>query len=70
MEHVPSFQSLVRRKYGYIHDFSERKAIQKQGVGGLLFTSCSEWAKAKGATSIELNVWEFNTNTIAFYMNI
>ncbi|MCE4044037.1 MULTISPECIES: GNAT family N-acetyltransferase [Lysinibacillus] len=70
IEHSPSFQSLVRRKYGYIHDFGVRKALQKQGVGGLLFTGCKEWAKARGATSIELNVWEFNANAIAFYEHL
>jgi len=70
IEHSPSFQSLVRRKYAYIHDFGVRKALQKQGVGGLLFTSCREWAKARGAISIELTVWEFNVNAIAFYEHI
>jgi len=49
-----------------------RKALQKQGVGGLLFTGCKEWAKAGGASSIELNVWAFNANANAnaFYEHL
>ncbi|MCR8853596.1 GNAT family N-acetyltransferase [Lysinibacillus fusiformis] len=31
IEHSPTFQSLVRRKYAYIHDFGVRKTLQKQG---------------------------------------
>ncbi|MBD8521561.1 GNAT family N-acetyltransferase [Lysinibacillus fusiformis] len=41
-------------KYAYIHDFGVRKTLQKQGE----------------PTSIELNVWEFNANAIAFYKHI
>ncbi|MGE7021022.1 GNAT family N-acetyltransferase [Solibacillus cecembensis] len=67
IESSPSFQSLVQRKYGYIHDFGVKKDAQKQGVGKLLFEACTDWAKEMGAASVELNVWAFNTNAIEFY---
>lgn len=70
IESSPSFPSLVQRKYAYIHDFGVKKEIQKHGIGKLLFESCKEWAKARGALSIELNVWDFNTNAIEFYKHL
>jgi len=70
IEPSPSFPSLVQRKYAYIHDFGVKKEIQKHGIGKLLFESCKEWAKARGALSIELNVWDFNTNAIEFYKHL
>ncbi|WP_155592261.1 GNAT family N-acetyltransferase [Lysinibacillus cavernae] len=70
IETSPPFQSLVQRKYAYIHDFGVKKEIQKQGIGKLLFEHCKEWAIASGAASIQLNVWEFNTKAIEFYEHI
>ncbi|QSB08494.1 GNAT family N-acetyltransferase [Lysinibacillus fusiformis] len=70
IECAPPFHSLIERKYAYIHDFGVKKEIQKQGVGKRLFDRCKEWAIAKGAISIELNVWEFNTNAIEFYEHL
>lgn len=67
IESSPPFQSLTQRKYGYIHDFGVKKDAQKQGVGKLLFEACMDWTRKMGATSIELNVWAFNTNAIKFY---
>lgn len=67
IESSPPFQSLIKRKYGYIHDFGVKKDTQKQGVGKLLFEACTDWAKEMGAASIELNVWAFNTNAVEFY---
>ncbi|ATP41309.1 alanine acetyltransferase [Solibacillus sp. R5-41] len=69
IESSPPFQSLVQRKYGYIHDFGVKKDMQKQGVGKLLFEACMDWSKEMGATSVELNVWAFNTNAIEFYQH-
>ncbi|WP_238600669.1 GNAT family N-acetyltransferase [Metasolibacillus meyeri] len=39
-------------------------------MGKLLFTACVDWAQAMHATSVELNVWEFNTNAIDFYKHL
>ncbi|MEC1178048.1 GNAT family N-acetyltransferase [Metasolibacillus meyeri] len=70
IESSPPFDSLVQRRYAYIHDFSVKMNTQKQGVGKLLFTACVDWAQAMNVTSLELNVWEFNTNAIDFYKHL
>lgn len=70
IESAPPFDSLVQRQYAYIHDFGVKKDVQKQGVGKLLFTACVTWAQTMNVTSIELNVWDFNTNAIDFYKHL
>jgi diamine N-acetyltransferase len=67
IKEAPQFASLVSRKYAYISDFGVKKAFQNNGIGKQLFFACVEWAKEKGASSLELNVWEFNQKAISFY---
>ena len=33
----------------------------------MLFERCLQWAKEMDVTAVELNVWEFNEDAIAFY---
>ncbi|MGE7694014.1 N-acetyltransferase family protein [Lysinibacillus sp. NPDC094177] len=67
VETSPPFESLVPRKYAYIHDFGVKADQQRKGIGKILFTACITWAKERAVNSIELNVWEFNTKAIDFY---
>ncbi|MFF2176319.1 GNAT family N-acetyltransferase [Lysinibacillus sp. NPDC058147] len=67
VEASPPFESLVQRKYAYVHDFGIRADLQRKGIGKLLFNACITWAKEKKVNSVELNVWEFNTKAIDFY---
>lgn len=43
------------------------KDHQNQGVGGDLMSAIENWAKKCGATSIRLEVMEFNKNARSFY---
>lgn len=61
------FESLVQRKYAYIHDFGVKTDLQRKGIGKMLFNACITWAKERDVDSIELNVWEFNKKAIDFY---
>ncbi|KOS64388.1 GNAT family N-acetyltransferase [Lysinibacillus agricola] len=67
VEASPPFESLVQRKYAYIHDFGVKEDLQRKGIGKLLFKACITWAKIRDVDSIELNVWEFNKKAIDFY---
>ncbi|MGI9060444.1 MAG: GNAT family N-acetyltransferase [Ktedonobacteraceae bacterium] len=58
---------LVPRRLVYITDIAVLKTHQKQGIGHLLFQQSVEWAKDKGAASLDLTVWEFNQEARAFY---
>lgn len=63
----PKFESLIPRKFAYINDFGIKRNYQRKGIGKFLFNECVEWAKVRGASSLDLNVWEFNKKAISFY---
>ena len=54
-------------KVFYIDDICVRKSHQRSGIGKLLFEKCNEQAKAMGCKKIDLGVWTFNQEAIAFY---
>lgn len=63
----PPFDSMAPRVYAYMHDFGVKSSFHRQGIGKMLFEACVEWSKNMGASSMELNVWEFNQKAISFY---
>lgn len=63
----PPFKSMTQRVYAYMNDFGVKSGFQRRGIGRLLFEACIEWSKNMGASSLELNVWEFNEKAISFY---
>ncbi len=64
---APAYNYLILRRVAEISDIAVLRAYNNKGVGHQLFAASTEWAKARGATSLELQVWEFNKNAIAFY---
>ncbi len=64
---TPPYSYLMPRRVAEISDIAVLKAYNSKGIGHQLFAASIEWAKAKGATDLELQVWEFNKNAIAFY---
>jgi ribosomal protein S18 acetylase RimI-like enzyme len=64
---TPAIPVLVRRRYVVVDAVVVRSGLQNQGIGSILMDKAQEWALAKGATAIELNVYEFNEAAIAFY---
>jgi len=67
LDESPSFDSLVPRKFAYMNDFGIKNSYQRNGIGKVLFEACLEWSKNKDATSLDLNVWDFNKKAISFY---
>lgn len=51
----------------YIDDICVLKAYQRNGIGRMLFEACKEKARQRECTTIELGVWSFNRDAIAFY---
>ena len=51
----------------YIDDICVLQSHQRNGIGKKLFDCCKEKAQEKKCKNIELGVWEFNQNAIAFY---
>ena len=63
----PGMPMFVRRRYAVIDNLVVKSEFRKQGIGRILVDEVQEWAIAKGARSIELNVYEFNETAISFY---
>lgn len=63
----PLFQSMAQRTFAYMNDFGVKNSCQRKGIGSKLFEACVEWSKNEGASSLDLNVWEFNKKAITFY---
>ncbi len=63
----PAMPVFVPRRYAVIEGIVVKSGFQNQGIGKILMDKMQEWAIANGATSIELNVYEFNETAISFY---
>lgn len=51
----------------YIDDICVLKAYQRQGIGTLLFERCKKEARDQKCKIIDLGVWAFNKEAVAFY---
>lgn len=64
---APDFPLLVPRRFAVVDSIVVKSEHTKRGLGRMLMEAMEEWAKKNGATSIELNVYEFNEAAISFY---
>jgi ribosomal protein S18 acetylase RimI-like enzyme len=64
---TPAFPVFVPRRYAIVDSIVVKSGFQNRGIGRILMDKMQAWAIAKGATSIELNVYEFNETAICFY---
>lgn len=51
----------------YIDDVCVSSACQRQGIGRMLMEECKRQARLSHCHTIDLGVWSFNRNAIAFY---
>lgn len=51
----------------YIDDICVLESHRRQGIGRKLFEQCRETARALGCKNMDLGVWCFNEDAIAFY---
>ena len=61
---------LIPLKFVYVDDFCIKSTYQKRGIDKMLFTHIVDYAKSNEASSIQLNVWDFNENAIKFYESL
>ena len=64
---APDIPIMVPRRYAVITNLAVKEKFRRSGIGRSLVEKAHRWAMKKGATQIELNVWEFNRPAIAFY---
>jgi GNAT superfamily N-acetyltransferase len=54
---TPQIPIFVERRYAIIDSLAVRQEHRRSGIGRALMDEAETWAKAKGASSIELNVY-------------
>ena len=64
---TPVHPMLVMRTFAKIDSMGVDQAYKRQGVGHKLIEHFQAWAKSRGATSLELNVYHFNREAVRFY---
>ena len=55
---------------GYIKDLIVTASARRGGIGKRLLKAVHAWAVSRGIQTIELHVWEANTDTRQFYESI
>lgn len=55
------------RDYIEVDQFGVKDTFRRQGVATNLIDFIKEYARAKGFPKLELNMWEFNQDALAFY---
>jgi ribosomal protein S18 acetylase RimI-like enzyme len=64
---TPAIPVLVPQRYAVVESLGVKPELQDRGIGRMLMDTVHDWASSKGATAIELNVYEFNQTALAFY---
>ncbi|MBE7556161.1 MAG: GNAT family N-acetyltransferase [Anaerolineales bacterium] len=67
IQDAPATPVFVPRRYAIVDNLGVKPEFQNHGIGRMLMDTVHEWAISKGATAIELNVYEFNKTALAFY---
>ena len=65
--HRPENPFMKERDFLDIDEFCVDEACRRQGVATALMAYIRSFAKERGFRRIELNMWEFNKNALAFY---
>ena len=65
--HKPESPAKRAQDYLDIDEFGVDETVRRQGVAREMIASIREYAKQLGLQRIELNMWEFNQDALAFY---
>lgn len=63
----PDFPVFQAADYALIDTIAVRADARRLGIGRRLFESCLDRARERGLEHLELNVYEFNREALAFY---
>lgn len=64
------YSTRAQPDHAVIGDLVVAEELRRMGIGSRLIAAASDWAKARGAATIELEVWEFNREAEAFYESL
>lgn len=61
---------VVPHRYGHLQSLITSASVRKQGLGRLLVEAAHHWAKERGATEMQLDIWEFEAGPLHFYEHL
>jgi ribosomal protein S18 acetylase RimI-like enzyme len=64
---APGHPPVVPRSFVEVSELTVREGFRGRGIGTLLMDSAHVWATEKGAGTVELTVWDFNTDALTLY---
>ena len=56
--------------FAHLEDLCVAPDCRGRGVGALLFRRAASWAKERGVRRLDLSVWSFNADALAFYGHV
>lgn len=65
-----SHSLLQPMRYARVGSVCVAANLRGQGIGRILMTHAEQWAFARGATDMRLNVWTFNRSAMDFYAEL
>ena len=65
--HRPETPYMFERRYLDVDELCVAESARRQGVGRALIDFIRNYAGVRGFSHIELNMWEFNRDALAFY---
>ena len=63
----PATPFMYERDFMDVDEFCVDREYRRQGVASEIITFIRKYAKERGFNRIELNMWEFNQDALAFY---
>lgn len=66
----PDIAVMVKRRYAYINDIAVTEGWRGSGIGKALTREAERWAIQNDVSELELNVWDFNQDAIAFFQEL
>lgn len=70
IRYIRDHSTYLDRNELYIDDVCVLEKHQRQGIGRMIFDTLKEKAKENGCKTMELGVFSFNKNAIAFYESV
>lgn len=64
---APAVPTFVPRRYATVDSLVVKQSFRRRGIGRALMERAQAWAQAQGLERMELHVWDFNQDAIAFY---
>lgn len=65
--HKPSNPFMLERSFLDVDEFCVKDTFRRKGIAGQMIVYIKSIAKERGLQKLELNMWEFNEEALAFY---